>query len=653
MAAFKKGFLVLAIALFAVAFTSGTAFAQHPTTGLVTCTSNAAPSLVRAEGIAELQGDIVLQCINTGVVAIGGVIVEDNSGLPPTLTTNFNVTLNAPVTNRAGSTSGPWTPTGGANTPAPAASTVRDAVIVVNEDLVGSPTSTSTPNASGDSDGFTYPGNAQLPQLAIAVGTTGLAWNGVLVPVPGVLNTSNGIRNPLLTTIRITNVRANVCSFGIPTGQASFPTTQVTAFVSATGTTNLTVTNNILVIGTPLIGLVSSIRGAGFAVNPPTLPIIAQQCQLLLLGSDGSIPSALTSAFANVASSAVTGGLLPAAQNATTVRISEGFATAFKTLGAPTVFPGLTQVEDGFTVPGDGTNSGGATQSTRFILRWYNVPSGVRIFTPLAVTGTVSNVGGASHVLTLVKLTGTDANGAGPTILHTSIENTVTNGFAFAVYEVVDDNPFVIENAVIPVAYGFVPNTPNSSPGLGNLQMSVSFAPLSTVTTASADAPIPRFCDTGVPTTVFGIARCITNLLFPFVTNAAGFDTGFSIANTSADDKGTINQAGPCTLYYFGSTAGGGANPPNQTTTSVAAGTVLTFTLSGGNSAANIAGAPGFQGYLMAQCQFQFAHGFAFLTNGFGGVPTLAEGYLGLVVPWDGVTGDRGTGGGLGESLGH
>lgn len=652
MAAFKKSFLVLAVALLALAGASGTAFAQHPSIGLITCTSLAAPTLVRAEGIAEIQGDIVLQCTNTGVTFSDGEIV-DNSGLPPDVTTNFNVTLNAPVTNRAGSTSGPWTPTGGSVTPAPSASSTRDAVLVVNEDLSASPVSTSTPHAAGNSSGFAYPGNAQIPQLAQAVGTIGLTWNGVNVPAPGVLNTSNGIRNPLITTIRLTNIRANVCSFGIPTGQSAFPTTQVTAFVSATGTTNLTVTNNILVVGTPLIGLVSSIRGAGFNINPPSLPIIEQQCTLLLLNSDGTIPSALTAAFALVKSSDVSGGVLPAIYDETTVRLSEGFATAFKTLGAPTVFPGLTQVEDGFTIPGDGTNNGGATQSTRFILRWYNVPTGVRIFTPLTVTGTSSNIGGSAHVLTLQKLTGTDANGAGPTVFHTSIETTVTNGFAFAVYEVVDDNPFVIENAIIPVAYGFVPNTPNNSPGLGTLQMSVAFAPLSTVTTASAADPIPRFCDTGVPTSVFGVTRCITNLLFPFVTNQAGFDTGFSIANTSADDKGTINQAGPCTLYYFGSTQGGGANPPNQTTTSVAAGSVLTFTLSGGNSAANIAGAPGFQGYLMALCQFQFAHGFAFITNGFGGVPTLAEGYLGLVVPWDGNPGDRSAGGGLGETLGH
>ena len=43
-----------------------------------------------------------------------------------------------------------------------------------------------------------------------------------------------------------------------------------------------------------------------------------------------------------------------------------------------------------------------------------------------------------------------------------------------------------------------------------------------------------------------------TNLLFPFVTNQAGFDTGMSIANTGADPFGTVGQASTCTLHFFG-----------------------------------------------------------------------------------------------------
>ena len=87
----------------------------------------------------------------------------------------------------------------------------------------------------------------------------------------------------------------------------------------------------------------------------------------------------------------------------------------------------------------------------------------------------------------------------------------------------------------------------------------------------------------------------------------------------------------------------------------VAAGQTIAFTLSGGNSAINITGTPGFQGYIFARCEFQFAHGFAFITDGFGGIPTLAEGYLALVVPWNGQADSRGsiTNAIFGEALGH
>ena len=39
-----------------------------------------------------------------------------------------------------------------------------------------------------------------------------------------------------------------------------------------------------------------------------------------------------------------------------------------------------------------------------------------------------------------------------------------------------------------------------------------------------------------------------TNLLFPYVTNANGFDTGIAISNTSADPFSTATGSGTCTL---------------------------------------------------------------------------------------------------------
>jgi len=40
---------------------------------------------------------------------------------------------------------------------------------------------------------------------------------------------------------------------------------------------------------------------------------------------------------------------------------------------------------------------------------------------------------------------------------------------------------------------------------------------------------------------------------------------------------------------------------------------------------------PGFQGYMMVGCDFQFAHGYAFISD-FGG-QKLAQGYQALVLP--------------------
>ncbi len=43
-----------------------------------------------------------------------------------------------------------------------------------------------------------------------------------------------------------------------------------------------------------------------------------------------------------------------------------------------------------------------------------------------------------------------------------------------------------------------------------------------------------------------------------------------------------------------------------------------------------------FQGYIIVVCDFQYGHGYAFITDGFGSVPTLAQGYLALLLDIDG-----------------
>jgi hypothetical protein len=56
----------------------------------------------------------------------------------------------------------------------------------------------------------------------------------------------------------------------------------------------------------------------------------------------------------------------------------------------------------------------------------------------------------------------------------------------------------------------------------------------------------------------------------------------------------------------------------------------LVFTLSLGNATANIAATPGFTGYMIARCRFQYAHGYAFLSD--PGTKVFAQGYIALVL---------------------
>ena len=104
-----------------------------------------------------------------------------------------------------------------------------------------------------------------------------------------------------------------------------------------------------------------------------------------------------------------------------------------------------------------------------------------------------------------------------------------------------------------------------------------------------------------------------TNLLYTFMTNQAGFDTGFSISNTGADPFGTVGQSGTCTLNFFGAAA-----PAPLVTPNIAPGGTHTSVVS--------SVAPGFQGYMIAVCNFSYAHGFALLND--IGAQRLASSYL-------------------------
>src|SRR3989442_14087988 len=107
-------------------------------------------------------------------------------------------------------------------------------------------------------------------------------------------------------------------------------------------------------------------------------------------------------------------------------------------------------------------------------------------------------------------------------------------------------------SAAVYATYTAAPGS--NSPALGTATVNGSYAPISTVTTA-ATGPIPRFADTSTANNVFTVTACVTNLLFPFVTQQLRFGTGIAISATSTDPFGTTPQSGTCTLNWYGDTA--------------------------------------------------------------------------------------------------
>jgi hypothetical protein len=283
-----------------------------------------------------------------------------------------------------------------------------------------------------------------------------------------------------------------------------------------------------------------------------------------------------------------------------------------------------------------------------------NIPTGARLFVAAsnAVTGSsatasavlVSNgeqtLGGPLAPITTYFSTNGLCSLGGATF--NTVELTVTNNTAVAIWEVITANDFQTEVLTFPVFVGYVSNTSANTPGLGIATVEGSFSPVNTTATASNSAPVPRFtAGVGTPN-IFQINACVTNLLFPFVTNASGFDTGIAISNTSLSTPireitnasnvpaFNVGQSGACSINYFGTTSGGGAAPSSQVTNAaVPAGGIVLFSLSSGGTF-GINATPGFTGYIIARCGFQYAHGYAFISD--LGTQRYTASYLALVM---------------------
>jgi uncharacterized protein (TIGR03437 family) len=318
-----------------------------------------------------------------------------------------------------------------------------------------------------DTSGILQPANVP----AVLTSATSIGWNGLSFTL-----------SPTGTAaLTISNVRANV---------AQSSSMFLSAYVSFTGVSTLALTSSQLMVSVPVTSLFSTTSS------------------VLFCPAHGSpLPQTLT--FEN---------LLSTRTIFNTTRVTEGYPDAF----APKSHPSNETSDTG----------------TRIILQFTGFPPVARLFVPKFVAGSTADVptaagdlglaaSGGQYTpgkgqLLLALVSGADSNGAGGTAAAAPAETTAFNdvaeipmngGTGNAVYEVVDANPYVRESAQIPTWLG----SAGYAPGSAQPAEDVFLAPVSTVITASADAPVPRFKAVTPPSDCGLLGDCKANY-FPHLS---------------------------------------------------------------------------------------------------------------------------------------
>lgn len=609
-----------------LALFTGLASAQViPGSQQLTCATNVGvtPAL-RGEGWTEMTGDITITCTGGIVPTLSTATVPSPVGL-----VNFTIFYNSTVTSRLFS----------------ADTRVSEALLLIDEPgsgllgagpqrpqtLCTTPLSGCTAIVSDAAATFAAGGAA----FATTDGTTAApnVYQGIVsgnsvtfLGVPVLAPTTTGSR-----VFRITNVRINAVQGA----------TQVQASISTTPASALAITQPVTIVGyvSPSLTATAS-TGVSF-----------QQCvsQTRQLASTLSFKENFASAFKTRVFAQTDTPY--SGQTGLVLNPDAGHATSQSTPGSVV----NSNSESNFVFPVGGSYAGLADYGTRLKATFNNVPSGARIFVSTTNTGapTLVNPGGnvgnaiSANYVGLAKLVTSEivSDGAAgfsgvPPSLDTSATVTSTvgnvtisevlyaNGVGSAVWEVLNTNPNISESFSFGVYVTFVSNVSQNFPPPGSplISVNLSYAPTAGSGLATTGV-VPRFTADSTARPIVTIGICRTVLLYPFVTNQAGFDTGISIANTTEDPFGTGGQAGVCKLnWYGGTTAAPDTSPAASDTPIVPRGKVFANTVS------SITMAPTFQGYMIAVCNFQYAHGFAAITSNYGANNGIFTTYLAVVL---------------------
>jgi hypothetical protein len=674
---FRRWITALAVLALFAGFASAQVAVSGAAQGTFQCQASVAvPPTLRAEGLTELIGDIVINCAGGVAPAVGTVVP----------TANVTVSLGANVTSRI-LTYAQVTPS------SQVATNTSEALLLIDEpgsgltmgvyNVPGSVAGNYGPNEAQYLCGASGPGVTAQPFSAVGAGPNGC--------VEYVQQLSNGdyVASTVATPASFTGTAAQAAPnmfAGVSNGnQVSFYGIPILPPASAGVARIFRITNVRLnanaLAGGGLAGTQSVMASIAISsntsvlVNSPT-PIVGF-IQPGLSTSSGLRNTSNTGGYSVPALAQCSSASVGTGSNNGILRFTENFGTAFKTRVSPTAsatgqastlqnIPGtIYNSESGFvtnlpSVSQYGFTAGLADYGTRLKAVFNNVPTGVTIYVStnnvinLFTTSTggsapapTTNTSTASYASLVMTETGSEGNIVTPTnyLQNASLANvegyapaspTATAGQYIAVWEVMNTNPNTIENFDFAFFETYTANPganlppPTTSPAT----VTMSYAPTATQGAFSASAgvaasgtlTIPRFSDAAsTAASLFTISQCTTNLLFPFVTNQVGFDTGIAILNTTLDPWGTAAQQGTCTMYFYGN------NQPTPFVTPVIVPGQGINTAPASNwafMASTIA--PNFEGYMIAICQFQMAHGYAFVSD--LGSQKLAHGYLALIL---------------------
>jgi hypothetical protein len=350
----------------------------------------------------------------------------------------------------------------------------------------------------------------------------------------------------------------------------------------------------------------------------------------------------VANATTNVTVTPATGGILTCTASSTgeyQVQIDEAFNQAFTSASDEAGF-GAAPV-------------GATTVDSLYQITFANVPIGVTIsFDSFSATGLTPDpdvalsLTGETAGLTVGPTLTAGAPGGAPVAL-TSAAGAQTLVF------LIDVTATSTTGANEMITANFSASTA-ATIALGGASVNASVSLTSTAT--STNKNVPQFA-TNVQGQgfVFGVSDCVSDLLFPWVAaDAPGagqvYDTGIAIANTTVDSYGPNGtssiakpQSGACTLTGFNFTTG--MPTASAVTGPVAPGETWAQPLAELNATWT-----GFRGYVTVVCDFQNAHGFAFITENNTMANGVTQGYLALIVPNPNISARSPKA--LGESLG-